>query len=63
MKLKDLPLLKMISAMSIHSGMGHVLCPIGLTCCEGTMGKSQFRHTFIVCTKLHEEIVIGLDMQ
>ena len=63
MKLKALPSLKMISAMSVHAAMGHALCSIGLTCCRGTIGKSQFSHTFILCKKLQKELVIGLDMQ
>ena len=49
--------------MSVHSAMGHDLCPIGLACCEVTIGKSQFRHMFIVCKRLQKELVIGLDMQ
>ena len=63
MKLKDMPSLKMIPSLSVHSSTGHDLCPIGLTCCEDRIGKSQFRHTFIVCKKFQKEIVIGLDMQ
>ena len=49
--------------MSVHSVMGHDLHPIGFTCCEVTIGKSQYGHTFIVCKRLQKELVIGLDMQ
>ena len=34
---KDPPSLKMGSAMSVHLGTGHHLCPVGLTCCEVTI--------------------------
>ena len=63
MKLIDLPLLKMISAMLVQSATGHDVCLIGLTSCKLTIGKSQFRHTFIMCKKLQNELVIGHDMQ
>ena len=33
------------------------------TCCEVTIDKSQFGHTFIMCKKLQKKIVIGLEMQ
>ena len=35
--LKDLPSLKMVSAMPVHSATGHDLCPVGLTYCEVTI--------------------------
>ena len=35
-KLKDLPSLKMVSVMLIHSATGHDLHPTRLTCCQGT---------------------------
>ena len=53
----------MISVISVQLAMGHDLCPIGLMCCDVTIHKSQFRYTFIVCKKLQNELVIGLDMQ
>ena len=53
----------MVSTRSVHSDTCHDLCPIGVTYCEVTMGKSQFRHSFIVCKLLQEELVTGLDMQ
>ena len=34
MKLKDLPSLKMVSALSVDSATGHDICPVGLTCCK-----------------------------
>ena len=40
--------------------MGHDICPIGLPCCEVYIGKSQFRHNFIVSKN---KLVISLDMQ
>ena len=46
-KIKDPPSLKMVPAMSVHSATYHDLCPVGLTCCEVTIGKSQFKHSFI----------------
>ena len=52
-KLKDPPSLKTMPAMLVHSATCHDLCPVGLTC-EITIGKSQFKHTFIVCKKLHK---------
>ena len=51
-KLKDLPSLRMVPAISVHSATGHDLCHVALICCEITIGKSHFKHTFIVCTKL-----------
>ena len=63
MKLKDSPLLKMISVISAVSATGHDLCPIGLMCCEVTIAKSQFRHTFITFRKLQNECLSCLDMQ
>ena len=53
-KLKYPPSLKMLSSMSVHSATGHDLCPVGLTCCEVTIGKSQFKHIFIMCNKLQK---------
>ena len=35
--------IKMVSAMSVHSASGHDSCPVELTCCEVTIGKSQFK--------------------
>ena len=49
--------------MSVHSASGQDACPVGLTCFEVTIGKSQFKHTFIVCKILQKECVIDLDMQ
>ena len=63
MKLKDPPSLKTVPAMSVHSATGHDLCPVELTCCEITIGKSQFKHTFIVCKRLRKELINGLNMQ
>ena len=57
MNLKGPPSLKMLSGMLVHSAVGHGICFIGLTCCKVTIGKSQFRHTFIVCMKLQKELV------
>ena len=51
-KLKTPPLIKTISAMSVHSATGHEFCAVGLKCYGVTIGKSQFRHTFIVCKRL-----------
>ena len=48
-KLEDLPSLKIVPAISVHSATGHDFCPVGLMCCEVTIGKSQFKHTFIMC--------------
>ena len=62
-KLKDPPSLKMVLAMSVHSATGHDLCLAGLTSCKVTVGKLQFKHTFIVCKKVQKEPVIGLHMQ
>ena len=62
MKLKDLPSLKMISAMSVHLTTGHDLCSIGLACCEVMIGKTQFINLFNVCKRLQKELVIGLDI-
>ena len=59
-KLKDPPSLKMIAAMSEHSATSHDLCPIGLACCEVTIGKSQFKHTFTVCKKLKKNLLLVL---
>ena len=59
-KLKDPPSLKIGPAMSVHSATVHDLCPVQVTCCEVTIGKSQFKHTFIWCKKLEKELVIGL---
>ena len=42
---------------------GNDLYPMGLTCCEVTTGKLQFKHTFIVCKKLWKEVVTGFDRQ
>ena len=53
----------MVSAMSVHSATGHDLHPIGLTCCEITIGRSQIKNISIMCNKITEELVIGLDMQ
>ena len=58
-KLKDLPSLKIMSAMSVCSVMDHDSCLIGLTCGEVTIGKSQFRQAFIVCKKIQKELGIG----
>ena len=63
LKLKDPSSLKILSSMSVHSGTGCNLYPVGLVCCEVTIGKLQFRHTFFVCKKLQKELVIDLDMQ
>ena len=60
---KDPPWTKKISAMPVHSAMGHDLCSISLTCCAVTIDKSQFRHTFITCKRLQKEHVIGLYKQ
>ena len=54
--------LKIIYFMPIHLATGHDLCPMGLTCCEVTVGKLHFRHTLIVWKKLEKEFVIGLEM-
>ena len=54
---------KMISAVSVPSPTCHDLCPIDLTCCEVTIGKSQFRYTFIICKKLQKVLLIDQDMQ
>ena len=62
-KLKEPPSLKMVPATSVQSATSHDLCPVGIMCCEVTLHKSQFQHTFIVCKKLLKELVIGLDMQ
>ena len=50
-----------MSALAENSATGHDLCFMGLMCC--IKGKTQFRHTFIICKKLQKELVIGLDMQ
>ena len=42
------------TAMSVHLATGHDLCPVGLLCCEVTIGKSQFKHTCIVCKNLQK---------
>ena len=56
--------IEILSTMSVHSATPHDICPIGLTCCEVTIWKSHFKHTFIVCTKLQKKpLIIGLDMQ
>ena len=54
MKLKDPPLLKMISYMPVHSAIGADLCPIGLMFCEVTIGKLQLKHTLINCKQIQE---------
>ena len=61
--LKDLPSLKIVSGMSVHSATGCDLCPEGLTCYEVIVGRLQLRHTFTMCKKLQNELLIGLDMQ
>ena len=63
LKLKHPPSLKMVPTMSVHSALVYTLCPVELTCCEVTIGKSQLKHTFIVCKKIKKELFIGLDMQ
>ena len=60
-KLKDPQSLKMVPALSVHSATGCDLCPVGLTC-EATIGKLQFKHTFIAYENI-KYLVIGLDMQ
>ena len=62
-KLKNLPSLVIVSAMSVNSATGHELCPVGLMCCDVTTGKSQFKHTLILCKKIQKELIIFLDMQ
>ena len=62
MKPKDLPLFKIISAMSVHSAIGHKFCAAGFTCSEVTIGKTQFKLTFIMCKQLQKELVTGLDI-
>ena len=61
-KLRDSPYLKTIPAMSVHSATGHASYLIGLTCCDITIVKSNFKHTFGVCKWL-QKLIIGLDMQ
>ena len=55
-KLKYPLSLEMIPTMSVHSATGHDLCPLGLTCCEVTIGKSQFTHTFTMCKRLKKNL-------
>ena len=62
-ELKELSLIKMISALSVHLASSHDLCPIGLTCCEVTISKLQLRYTFIVCNELQEDLVFVLDVK
>ena len=57
-KLRNPPSLKTVPTMSVHSANGHDLCPIGMMCCEITIGTFPLKHTFIVWKK-----VFGLDMQ
>ena len=52
-----------LKKMSVHSAIGDDLCPVGLTFCEVTIDKSQFRHTLVLCMKSQMELVIGLDRQ
>ena len=44
----------------ITSTSGHDLCPIGLTCCEITIGKFQFQHSFIVCKMSEKDLSLAL---
>ena len=37
--------------------------PTDLTCCQVTIGKSQFKYTSIMCRKFQRKLVIGLDVQ
>ena len=53
----------MVSAMSVHSVPGHYLCPIGVTCCEVTIGKSHFGISLSCGKTLQKEPLIGLEMQ
>ena len=62
LKLKDPPSLSTVSTMSVHSTTGYDLNLVGLICCGDTIGKSQFKHTFIMCKKLQKELVIDLDV-
>ena len=36
---------------AVYSATGNDLYPVGLTCCEVTIGKLQSKHTFIVHLK------------
>ena len=51
-KLKDPPSLNMVHTMSIYSATGHDSCLVRLMHCEVTIGKSQFKHSLIVCKTL-----------
>ena len=38
----------MIFSTSLHLATGYDLWPVGLTYCEVTIGKLQFKHTFLL---------------
>ena len=62
-KLKDLPLLRSIHALTVHSVMGHDLCHMDFIHCTVMVGNTQFMNTFIACKHMQENVITGLDIQ
>ena len=62
-KLKDLPPLQNIQALTVHSAIRHDISPLGLIHCVIVLGGDQFINTFIVCKNLQKELIVWLEMQ